>query len=171
MRRLTRCLIVAAGTIAVGLALLAAPSSAASAEMYLGIRNLDCSGVTVGGSGLPASTELSVALLDSAHPREIERRSVATSASGTFTWRADVSLTGLRSVRAVVTRPGLATQVAWTEHVVPSACPLAYTGSGRVLPLVGFSLSSVALGFLLLTAFSYRGRHLAFHRSGQLPVR
>jgi len=144
--------------------LLTAVPATASAEMYLGLRNVDCSGVTVGGSGLPASTALSVALLDGdgAHGRELERQSVTTSAGGAFMWRAEVSLSGLRLVRAVVTRPGLATPIAWTEHVVPSVCPLAYTGSGRILPLVGFSLSSVVLGFLLLTAFSYKGRHLHF---------
>ncbi len=166
MRWLTRCLAVAAT-----LALLVALLPAASAEMLLGLRDLDCSGVTVSGTGLPASTDVSVTLLDGVHLRELVRQSITIGASGSFTWRTRVSLGGLRSVRAVVTRPGTAAPIAWAEHVVPSACPLAHTGSGHVLPMVGLSLSSIAFGFLLLTAFAYKGRHVGLYQGRHLAVR
>jgi hypothetical protein len=66
----------------------------------------------------------------------------------------------MRKVRAVIRRPGAA-PLAWAEQAMPSACPLASTGPGSTLPLVGAGLSSLTLGMLLLVAFSYRGRHLA----------
>jgi hypothetical protein len=47
------------------------------------------------------------------------------------------------------------------EQSLPSACPLAYTGPPRTLPLVGVGLSSFTLGILVLLALAYRGRHVA----------
>lgn len=167
MRWLKRCLLVAA---ALGM-LSAVPSAALADEMYLGLRSVDCSGVTVSGSGLPASTDVTVTVLDSVHLRQLEHHAVTTSASGSFIWRARTSLSGLRSVRAVVARVGTSTPIAWSDHSVPTACPLAYTGAGPVVPLVGLGLSAIVMGFLLLTAFSYRGRHLGFYQGRHIAAR
>jgi hypothetical protein len=71
-------------------------------------------------------------------------------------------------VRAVVTREGASTPIAWAEHSVPKPCPLVNTGADQAVPLAGLALNSIVLGFLLLTAVSYRirvglyqGRHVA----------
>ena len=146
-------------------------ASSASAETSLTLRNVDCSGVTVSGGGLPPSTSVSVTLLDSTHRNQLARQAVTTTASGAFMWRARVSLSGLRSVRAVVSRPGQAAPIVWTEHRVPTACPLVNTGAGPVLPLVGFSLASIVFGFLLLTAISYQGRHLGLYQGRHVAAR
>jgi hypothetical protein len=141
------------------LAILAAPGQAV-AVTYVGLRGLTCDGVTTVGTGLPADTRLDVAVVDPASKRTLARGQPTTSGAGAFQWRAQISLSGMRRVRAVIhaggTRP-----LAWTEQSVPSACPLATTGPNRTLPLVGVGLSSVTLGMLLLIAFSYQGRHLA----------
>jgi hypothetical protein len=143
------------------LAMLAAPGPAAAAT-YVGLRGLTCEGVTTVGTGLPASTRLEVAVVDPASKRTLARGQPATSAAGAFQWRAQVSLTGMRRVRAVIREGGAgAKPLAWAEQSVPSACPLAATGPDRTLPLVGVGFSSVTLGVLLLVAFSYQGRHLA----------
>ena len=141
------------------LAMLAAPGPAAAAT-YVGLRGLTCEGVTTVGTGLPAATRLDVALVDPASKRTLARGQPTTSAAGTFQWRARISLSGMRRVRAVI-RAGGARPLAWTEQSVPSPCPLAATGPDRTLPLVGVGLSSVTLGVLLLLAFSYQGRHMA----------
>jgi hypothetical protein len=142
---------------------LAAPGPAAAAT-YVGLRGLNCEGVTAVGTGLPASTRLDVAVVDPASRRVLARGRPTTSAAGAFEWRAQVSLSGLRRVRAVI-RAGDSRPLAWAEQSVPSACPLAATGPGGTVPLAGVGLSSVALGMLLLMlAFShqsYRGRHVA----------
>jgi hypothetical protein len=141
------------------LALLAVPGPAASAT-YVGLRGLTCEGVTTVGTGLPAGTRLDVALVDPGSRRTLARGTPTTSAAGAFQWRAQISLSGMRRVRAVIRAAG-ARPLAWTEQSVPSACPLATTGPNRTLPLAGVGLSSVTLGVLLLVAFSYQGRHAA----------
>jgi hypothetical protein len=141
--------------------MLAVPGPAAAAT-YVGLRGLTCEGVTTVGAGLPASTRLDVAVVDPASKRTLTRGRPTTSADGAFQWRAQVSLSGMRKVRAVIRAGGANTKpLAWAEQSVPSACPLAATGPDRTLPLVGVGFSSVTLGMLLLMAFSYQGRHLA----------
>src|SRR6266536_5727551 len=90
MRPLTRCLAVCLAVAAILALLVALPSAApgAPAELFLGVRNIDCSGVTVSGSGLPASTDVSVTLLDAASRDRREGQALTTSASGAFLWRA-----------------------------------------------------------------------------------
>jgi hypothetical protein len=159
-----RCLVLV-GVLAV----LGAPAaSAASAETFLGVRNIDCSGVTVSGAGLPHSAPVVVTLTDSRR-QPLQRQPLETSPSGSFTWRTRISLSGLRAVRAVVTRADAGTPIAWAEHSVPRPCPLVTTGADRSMPIAGLALSSIVLGFLLLTAVTYRisiglfyrGRHVA----------
>lgn len=162
MRRWRRA--AATAGIAV-LAVLAAPGPAAAAT-YVGLRGLTCEGVTTVGTGLPASTRLDVAVVDPASKRTLAFGRPATSAAGEFEWRAQVSLSGMRRVRAVIRAGGASSRpLAWAEQSVPSACPLAATGPGGTLPLAGAGLSAVALGMLLLMmAFfyqSYQGRHVA----------
>jgi hypothetical protein len=141
------------------LAVLAAPWPA-TGMTYVGLRGLTCDGVTAIGTGLPADTRLDVAVVDPASSRTLARGQSTTSAAGAFQWRAQISLSGMRRVRAVI-RTGGTRPLAWTEQSVPSACPLATTGPNRTLPLVGVGLSSLTLGVLLLVAFSYQGRHMA----------
>jgi hypothetical protein len=164
MRWLRRCLLIA-GALAM---LSAVPVAAAADEMYLGLRDVDCTGATVSGNGLPASTHVTVTVLDGTSKRQLDRHAVTTSATGGFTWRARVSLSGLNSVRAAVARPGASAPIAWTEHQVPTACPLAYTGAGPVLPMVGIGTASIVAGFLILMAFTYRGRHLGVYQGRHL---
>jgi hypothetical protein len=161
MRRWRRA--AAAGIVV--LAVLAAPGPAAAAT-YVGLRGLTCDGVTTVGTGLPASTRLDVAVVDPASKRTLASGRPSTSAAGEFEWRAQVSLSGMRRVRAVIRAGGASSRpLAWAEQSVPSACPLAVTGPVGTLPLAGAGLSSVALGVLLVVmAFyhqSYRGRHVA----------
>jgi hypothetical protein len=147
------------------LAVLAVPRPAAAAT-YVGLRGLTCEGVTTVGTGLPASTRLDVAVVDPTTRRTLARGQPTTSAAGEFEWRAQVSLSGMRKVRAVIRAGGAgARPLAWAEQSVPSACPLAATGPGATLPLAGAGLSSLALGVLLLmlafTHQAYQGRHVA----------
>jgi hypothetical protein len=148
-----------AATIALtGLVLLALARPAA-AVTYVGLHDISCEGATTEGTGMPRRAALEVAVVDPASDRVLSRGRVTTSASGTFAWRATVALSGMRQVRAAVYRPGQARPLAWVEHSLARACPLARTGPDRTLPLVGVGLSSFTLGLLLLAAFAYRGRH------------
>ncbi len=167
MRWLSRFAVVT-GALAM---LSSIPTAASADEMHLGLRSVTCSSLTVAGSGLAPSTHLSVTLLDSVHGRQLDRRALTTSASGAFTWHARVALSGLRSVRAVVSRTGATSPIAWTDHTVPTACPLAYTGAGGTLPLIVLGLASLTVGVLMVTAFAYRGRHVGVYRGRHLATR
>ena len=146
-----------AALAAVALLLAARPAAAVT---YVGLHDLTCQGATTEGAGMPAGARLEVTLVDPASDRTLSRGQVTTSSSGTFEWRAEVSLSGLRQVRAVVRRPGQSRPLAWVEHSMGRACPLASTGPvDRALPLAGVGLSSLTLGVLMLVAFAYRGRH------------
>jgi hypothetical protein len=142
------------------LGLLAVPGRAAAME-YVGLHEVTCDGATTEGTGLAKRTRFDVALVDPASKRTLARGRPTTDAAGTFEWRAQLSLSGMGKVRAVVSRPGGSAPLAWTEQTLPAACPLAATGRGRTLPLVGVGLSAFTLGMLLLAAFAYRGRHVA----------
>jgi hypothetical protein len=150
-----------AATIGLTAFALLAVARPAAGVTYIGLHDLTCDGATTEGTGLPERTGLEVALVDPASRRTLSRDRVTTSATGAFEWRADVSLSGMRKVRAVVNRPGQARPLAWVEHSLAQACPLASTGPNRTLPLVGVGVSSFTLGVLLLVAFAYHGRHSA----------
>ena len=150
-----------AATIGLTALALMALAPAASAVTYVGLHDLTCGGATTEGTGMPKDSRLEVALVDPASDRTLTRGRVDTSASGTFEWRAKVSLSGMREVRAVVGRPGQDRPLAWVEHSLARACPLATTGpEDRALPLVGVGISSLTLGVLALIAFAYQGRHV-----------
>ena len=150
-----------AATVGLTAFALLAAAQPAGAVTYVGLHDLTCEGATTEGTGMPSRAALEVALVDPASDRVLSRGRVTTSASGDFEWRAQVALSGMREVRAAVYRPGQARPLAWVEHSLARACPLARTGPNRTLPLVGVGLSSFALGLLLLVAFAYPGRHVA----------
>jgi hypothetical protein len=144
------------GLTAFALLMLAQPAGAVT---YVGLHDLTCNGATTEGTGMPERSRLDVQLVDPASDKVLSRGQVTTSASGAFEWRAKVSLSGMRAVRAVVREPGKSAPVAWVEHSLARACPLAATGRNRTLSLVGVGLSSFTLGVLVLIAFAYQGRH------------
>ena len=148
-----------AATIGLTLLALLAVAQPAGAATYVGLDDLTCECATTMGTGMPEGARLNVALVDPASDRTLSRATVTTSAKGTFEWPAKVSLSGMREVRAVVRRPGQSTTLAWVEHSLARACPLASTGPNRTLPLLGVGLSTFTLGVLVLVAFAYQGRH------------
>jgi hypothetical protein len=148
-----------AATVGVTAFALLALARPAGAVTYVGLHDLTCGGATTEGTGMPERARLEVALVEPASGRTLSHGQVTTSASGTFQWRAKVSLSGLHAVKAVVRSPAQATPVAWVEHSLARSCSLAYTGPNRTLSLVGVGLSSFTLGVLVLIAFAYQGRH------------
>ena len=148
-----------AATIGLAAFALLALARPAGAVTYVGLHDLTCGGAITEGTGMPERARLEVALVDPAADRTLSRGQVTTTATGTFEWRAKVSLRGLRAVKAVVRDPGRSAPLAWVEHSLARSCSLAYTGPNRTLPLVGVGVSSFTLGVLVLIAFAYQGRH------------
>ena len=148
-----------AATIGLTALALVAVARPAGAMTYVGLHDLTCESATTEGTGMAKGARLEVALVDPASDRTLSRGRVTAGASGSFEWRAKVSLSGMRELRAEVRRPGQAKPIAWVEQSLARACPLAATGPNRTLPLVGVGLSSLSLGVLVLIAFAYQGRH------------
>ena len=148
-----------AATIVLTALALVVVARPAGAMTYVGLHDLTCEGATTEGTGMAKGARLEVALVDPASDRTLSRGRVTAGASGTFEWRARVSLSGMRELRAEVRRPGQAKPIAWVEQSLARACPLASTGPNRTLPLIGVGLSSFTLGLLVLIAFAYQGRH------------
>ena len=148
-----------AATIVLTALALVVVARPAGAMTYVGLHDLTCEGAITEGTGMAKGARLEVALVDPASDRTLSRGLVTAGASGTFEWRARVSLSGMRELRAEVRRPGQAKPIAWVEQSLARACPLASTGPNRTLPLVGVGLSSFTLGLLVLIAFAYQGRH------------
>ena len=148
-----------AATIVLTALALVVVARPAGAMTYVGLHDLTCEGATTEGTGMAKGARLEVALVDPASDRTLSRGRVTAGASGTFEWRARVSLSGMRELRAEVRRPGQAKPIAWVEQSLARACPLASTGPNRTLPLVGVGLSAFTLGVLVLIAFAYQGRH------------
>ena len=148
-----------AATIVLTALALVVVARPAGAMTYVGLHDLTCEGATTEGTGMAKGARLEVALVDPASERTLSRGRVTAGASGTFEWRARVSLSGMRELRAEVRRPGQAKPIAWVEQSLARACPLASTGPNRTLPMVGVGLSSFTLGVLVLIAFAYQGRH------------
>ena len=148
-----------AATIVLTALALVVVARPAGAMTYVGLHDLTCESATTEGTGMAKGARLEVALVDPASDRTLSRGRVTAGASGTFEWRAKVSLSGMRELRAEVRRPGQAKPVAWVEQSLARACPLASTGPNRTLALVGVGLSSFTLGVLVLIAFAYQGRH------------
>ena len=148
-----------AATIVLTALALVVVARPAGAMTYVGLHDLTCEGAITEGTGMAKGARLEVALVDPASDRTLSRGRVTAGASGTFEWRARVSLSGMRELRAEVRRPGQAKPIAWVEQSLARACPLASTGPNRTLPLVGVGLSSFTLGVLVLIAFAYQGRH------------
>jgi len=148
-----------AATIVLTALALVVVARPAGAMTYVGLHDLTCEGATTEGTGMAKGARLEVALVDPASDRTLSRGRVTAGASGTFEWRARVSLSGMRELRAEVRRPGQAKPIAWVEQSLARACPLASTGPNRTLPLVGVGLSSFTLGVLVLIALAYQGRH------------
>ena len=148
-----------AATIVLTALALVVVARPAGAMTYVGLHDLTCEGAITEGTGMAKGARLEVALVDPASDRTLSRGRVTAGASGTFEWRARVSLSGMRELRAEVRRPGQAKPIAWVEQSLARACPLASTGPNRTLPLIGVGLSSFTLGLLVLIAFAYQGRH------------
>jgi hypothetical protein len=121
-----------AATIGLTTLALLVVAQPATAVTYVGLHDITCAGATTEGTGMPKDSRLEVTLVDPASDRTLTRGRVDTSASGTFEWRAQVSLSGMREVRAVVRRPG---QDPWPGPArwpppAPTTAPCPWSGSG-----------------------------------------
>jgi hypothetical protein len=151
-----------AGAMLLG-GLLAGPAAAQQGpdHLHVDLSLVSCGTVKASGAHLPASTRLDVRFVNAANGAALRQATVPTGADGSMELDATLPLTGVRTVRMTVARPGSARPFAFSELTIPGACPLPFTGPARAPTLAGTGLVLLVGGALLMSATAYRGRHRA----------
>ena len=154
MRGMRRMRLVLSAVMAGGLLLLfAGPASAE--DTHIGLHDMNCTGITAMGKGLPASTTLGLTLLDAGKHTTLTKRSVRTSADGMFETRLPVALNQVLTMQLQVTGPG-GKRIGFAEHAMEMGspmCDLPFTGpkGTTVLLTAGLALLCLGTGVLVFT--------------------
>jgi hypothetical protein len=153
MRRL-RLPSVAGVVLLVGL-LGAAPAAAQPDHLHVDLSLVGCGTLQATGFHLPASTKLDLRFENAATDAALHTATVTTKADGSL------AVTGVKSVRLEVARPGSAKPFAFSEMTLAGPCPLPFTGPTRAPALLGLALAMLVAGSVLVRMSAYRGRHRA----------
>ena len=157
MRRL-RLPSVAGVVLLLGL-LGAVPAAAQPDHLHVDLSLVGCGTLQATGFKLPESSRLDLRFQNAATGATLQRSTVRTDADGSLALNAKVPLTGVRTVRLTVSRPGAAKPFAFSEMTIAGVCPLPFTGPARTPALAGLALGLLAAGGLLVAVTVYRGRH------------
>jgi hypothetical protein len=160
MRRWLRLAPVAAAVLLLGL-LGAGPAAAQQGpdHLHVDLSLVGCGTLQATGFKLPESSRLDLRFQNAATGATLQRSTVRTNADGSLALNAKVPLTGVRTVRLTVSRPGAAKPFAFSEMTIAGVCPLPFTGPARTPALAGLALGLLAAGGLLVAVTVYRGRH------------
>jgi hypothetical protein len=159
---------VLVAVVLVGLA-LAGPAAAQPDHLHLDLALVGCGQVKVTGFELPKHTRLDVRFQNAAGGATLARETVTTKADGSLSLDAKLALTGVRTLRATVARPGAAKPFVFSELSISGECPLPFTGPARAPLTAGLGLSLVAVGAILVGVSLYRGRDTAGRVVGPRP--
>jgi hypothetical protein len=156
---------VAGAVLLLGL-LGAGPAAAQPDHLHLDLALVGCGTVKASGYKLPAGARLDLRVVNAANGAVLHTATPTTAKDGSLTLTVKVSLTGVRTLRVTVARPGAAKPFAFSELSIPGECPLPFTGPARAPALTAFGLGLLGAGAMLVAASGYRGRH----RAGQRPA-
>jgi hypothetical protein len=138
----------------------AAPAAAQPDHLHVDLALVGCGTVQATGFELPARARLDLRFVNAANDVTLRRATVTTGADGTMTLKAEVPLTGVKTVRMTVTRSGATEAFAFSELGISGPCPLPFTGPARWPTLAGLGLGLLAAGALLVRLSGHRpGRH------------
>jgi hypothetical protein len=149
--------------LALGL-LWAGPAAAQPDHLHVDLSLVACGTLQATGYHLPEDAPLRVGFVNAASGRTLAERTARTDADGALALQAKVPLTGVRTVRMTVARPGAAKPFAFSELTVAGNCPLPFTGPARLPALTGLATVLLGGGLLLVRASGSRGRHRARRR-------
>jgi hypothetical protein len=141
-------------TVAVAALLLgllgAGPAAAQPDHLHLDLALVGCGELKATGFELPAGAKLDVRFVNAANDRALHEATATPAKDGSLELTAKVSLTGVRTVRLEVARPGADKPFAFSEMSIPGECPLPFTGPPRWPTLAALALGLMAVGFTLL---------------------
>jgi hypothetical protein len=158
--------VLLASLAAMAVLLLAVPAAAAES---LEVLPAGCNQVTVAGSGLPASTALTVVVSDGFSGKALKQAAVTTGADGSFSVKVPVSLRGLAAVGAEARAGGriLLGATHNLDNKLRSQCggasagsgALPFTGPAQAYLLLAIGAGLLGVGGLMRASFAYHGRH------------
>jgi len=154
---------VAGAVLLLGL-LGAGPAAAQPDHLHVDLALVGCGTLKATGFELPAGSKLDIRFLNASTGRTLRQQTVTSGADGSLSLDAKVPLTGVRTVRMTVARPGADKPFAFSELTVPGVCPLPFTGPARWPTLAGLGLTLIVGGSMLVGMSAYRGRHRAGRR-------
>jgi hypothetical protein len=138
------------------LGLLASPAAAQPDHLHADLALVSCGTLQVTGFEMPASTTLDIRFVNGANGATLHTASVTSGADGAMTLRAKVPLTGVKTVRMTVSRPGVAKPFVYSELTIAGECPLPFTGPARLPALAGLAMALLLAGATLVRASGYR---------------
>ena len=151
-----------AGAVVLLLGLLGAgPAAAQPDHFHADLSLVGCETLQATGFELPASSRLDLRFENAATGASLHKQTVTTSADGSIALKAKVPLTGVRSIRMEIARPGETKPFAFSEMTIAGPCPLPFTGPARAPALTGLALGLLVGGAVLVRRSGYRGRHRA----------
>jgi hypothetical protein len=147
---------VAVAALLLGL-VWAGPAAAQPDHLHLDLSLVGCGQLKATAFELPASSELDLRFLNAANDRVLHQAAPTTGKDGSLELTAKVDLTGVRTVRLTVSRPG-DKPFAFSEMSIPGECPLPFTGPTRWPTLAGTALVLIAAGLALVRVSAHRGQ-------------
>ena len=148
---------VAGAVLLLGL-LAAGPAAAQPDHLHADLALVSCGTLQATGFELPADTRLDIRFENAATDAALHRASVTTGADGAMTLRAKVPLTGVKTVRMTLSRPGAAKPFVFSELTIAGECPLPFTGPARLPALAGLAVALLLAGSVLVRVSGYRQR-------------
>jgi hypothetical protein len=148
---------VAVAALLLGL-VWAGPAVAQPDHLHLDLSLVGCGQLKADAYELPKGAKLDVRFLNAANDRVLHQAAPTTGRDGSLELTAKVDLTGVRTVRLTVSRPG-DKPFAFSEMSIPGECPLPFTGPTRWPALAGTALVLIAAGLALIRVSAHRGHH------------
>ena len=148
---------VAVAALLLGL-VCAGPAVAQPDHLHLDLSLVGCGELKANAYELPKGAKLDLRFLNDANDRVLHQAAPTTAKDGSLELTAKVDLTGVRTVRLTVSRPG-DKPFAFSEMSIPGECPLPFTGPTRWPTLAGTALVLIAAGLALVRMSTYRGHH------------
>lgn len=148
---------VAVAALLLGL-VSAGPAVAQPDHLHLDLSLVACGQLKANAFELPKATKLDLHFLNAANDRVLHQATPTTANDGSLELTAKVDLTGVRTVRLTVSRPG-DRPLAFSEMTIPGECPLPFTGPTRWPTLAGIALVLIAAGLALVRVSAHRAHH------------
>ena len=156
-----------AGVVLVLGVLGAGPAAAQPDHLHADLSLVSCGTLQATGFELPKHTRLDLRFENAANGALLHKAAITTDADGSMALKAKVPLTGVKTVRMEVGRPGAAKPFVFSEMTLAGPCPLPFTGPARAPALMGLALCLIVAGSVLVR-MSATGRHA---RSAPGPVK